>query len=418
MSAKKKQSAKAFRSFRILGKTAQGLIQRAKKAQDQRQPKPVRPPHTDYGSAMLVHISTSSIVKGAFAVLAIGAGTWTLLHIRDKIILLLLGTFVAVVIDPGVQAMQRLKIPRGVAILIHYVLALLIVLFLFLSFIPIIAQQIQQIALFISAQVNAFLADPQISLPLMSEEVNQRLTVLVQTSLQDLSIHEFTDALQQLGQNLATAAQGSFRFAAQLAGSVVNFVIDFIIVLVLGFFLQLEKEKISRWVRGFFPRRYLTYVDSKTEAIHLKIGQWARGEVMLMLSIFLLTLLALVILRMPYALTLAVLAGFCEFIPAVGPLIAAIPAVLIALSHEGVVWALVVAGVYYVIQWCENNLLVPLIMKRAVGLSPPAIIFAMLVGISFPETLHPVLGVMLAIPTTTIIALFLEDWLAVEDRSH
>ena len=76
----------------------------------------------------------------------------------------------------------------------------------------------------------------------------------------------------------------------------------------------------------------------------------------------------------------------------------------------GFLWALVLAGVYYVIQWCENNLLVPLVMKRAVGLSPIAILFAMMVGISFPETIHPLIGVMLAIPATTIISIFLEDW--------
>jgi predicted PurR-regulated permease PerM len=83
--------------------------------------------------------------------------------------------------------------------------------------------------------------------------------------------------------------------------------------------------------------------------------------------------------------------------------------VLIALSQQGFVWAGVIAGVYYVIQWCENNLLVPLIMRRAVGLSPVAILFAMLIGVSFQDTIHPVLGVMLSIPTTTIIAIFLRD---------
>jgi len=84
--------------------------------------------------------------------------------------------------------------------------------------------------------------------------------------------------------------------------------------------------------------------------------------------------------------------------------------VLIAGTQGGFVWALIVAGVYYIIQWCENNLLVPLIMKRAVGLSPIAILFAMLVAVSFPQFIHPVLGILLAVPGTTILALFIEDW--------
>ena len=174
--------------------------------------------------------------------------------------------------------------------------------------------------------------------------------------------------------------------------------------------MQLEKEKLIRWFLSFFPHRYRLYATGKSEAVHRKIAQWARGQLVLCFSIFLLTLTALLILRMPYALTLAVLAGFCEFIPAVGPFIAAIPAVLIGLTQGGFIWGLILVGIYYVIQWCENNLLVPLIMRRAVGLSPVAILFAMMVGISFPDTIHPVLGIMLAIPTTTIISIFLEDW--------
>lgn len=412
MSKRTTPPSRAFTSLQILSKKAQSLLRRARKAAEEggKNGGVAHLPHTKPCESIVVHISIRSIVRAAFAVLAIACGTWVVFHLRDKILLLLLGIFVAVVIDPGVTALQRFRIPRGLAILIHYIVAIVLILFLFFSLIPIVAQQLQQIALYISAEVNAFLGDPRITLPLISDESNLRLTVLVQNTLRDLSIYEFTDALQSLGQNLATAAQGSLKFVAELAGSVARFVAALTIVLVLGFFLQLDKERIVRWVRSLLPHTILPYIDVKFEAIHVKIGQWARGEALLMFSIFTLTLLALIILRMPYALTLALLAGFCEFLPAIGPMIAAVPAVLIALSQQGFVWALIVAGVYYVIQWCENNLLVPLIMKRAVGLSPIAILFAMLVGVSFGDTIHPVLGIMLAIPTTTIIAIFLRDF--------
>ena len=94
----------------------------------------------------------------------------------------------------------------------------------------------------------------------------------------------------------------------------------------------------------------------------------------------------------------------------VGPIIAAIPSDFIALAQSGFVPALIVAVVYYGIQWCENNLLVPLIMKRAVGLSPIAVMFAMLVGVSFPETIHPILGILLAVPVSTILSIFIQDY--------
>ena len=409
MSSKKKQHKASFTSLRIIGKKAQKLIEGARNPGDRKTNLRTKLPKKECDEVM-VHISSKSVAKAAFLILAIFAGTWVVIHIRDKLIILFLAMFVAAVIDPGVEALEKYGIPRGVAVLIQYFVALFLLLFLVVSLIPIIATQIQEIALLMSVKINTFLADPEISLPFLSDAVDDQLTVLVQTTLQDLSIVKFTDALQQLGQNLSSAAQQSVTFAVQLAGSVVNFFVTMVVVLVLGFFMQLEKEKVTRWFLSFFPHRYRMYVTSKSEAVHRKIAQWARGQLMLCFSIFFLTLTALLILRMPYALTLAVFAGVCEFIPVVGPFIAAVPAVLIGLTQGGFIWGLILVGIYYVIQWCENNLLVPLIMGRAVGLSPISILFAMMVGISFPDTIHPILGVMLAIPTTTIISIFLEDW--------
>ncbi|HLD71154.1 MAG TPA: AI-2E family transporter [Candidatus Peribacteraceae bacterium] len=405
-----REKSEAFTSLRIIGKKAQKLLARAKQGSREQKKSLPPPPSEPAAEEVLVHLSIRSIVKSTFAILAITIGVLLAYFLQDKLILLLLAIFIAAVLDPGVNNMRRWGIPRGVAILAQYFVALFLILFLLVSLIPIISVQLQQIALFMSQEVNAFLVDPTISLPLLTDEVNARLTLLIQTTLQDLSINQFTDALTQFGQNLSTAAQGSLRFLAQIAGSVVNFFVNLVIVLVLAFFIQIEKEKILSWLRGFLPVRLRPYVDAKTEAIHIKIGQWARGQLLLCLSIGCLVFLALIILRMPYALTLAILEGFTEFIPVVCPFIAAVPAVLIAITQEGFIWALVLAAVYYIIQWCENNLLVPLIMKRAVGLSPVAIIFAMLIGISFPTIIHPVLGIILSIPTTTIIALFLEDW--------
>lgn len=410
----------AFSSFRILGKKAQRLFARARKSivQSPKENKALagKFPCSPKCQELTVHVSVASIVRSIFALLAILIGMWVIYHLRDKLILLLIATFIAVVIDPSVQALRRAHIPRGAAVLLHYLVAVFALIFLVVSFIPIIAIQLQQLSLFLSTEVNVFLSDPQIHLPLVSADLNFRLTSLLKTSLEQLAIHDFTGAIERAGSNLSEFAGGSWEVVKTVTGSVASFVTSFIIVLVLAFFMQMEKEKILHWLRGFLPVRYRSYTNLKLEAIHMKISQWARGEALLMFSIFALTLIALVILRMPYALTLAALAGFCEFVPAVGPFIAGVPSVLIAITQGGFMWGVVVAAVYYVIQWCENNLLVPLIMKRAVGLSPIAILFALLAGISFSETIHPVIGVLLAIPATTIIAIFLEDLRSSQER--
>lgn len=410
----------AFSSFRIIGKKAQRLFDKARKGMAQspkesRAHAPKLPPSPKH-QEVIIHISTSSVVRALFTLLAVLFGVWLVIQLHDKLILLFIAAFIAVVMDPSVQALRRMHIPRGVAVLLHYLVAILLFFFLIVSFIPIIANQLQQISLFLSTEVNVFLSDPQVHLPLVSEDMNLRLTSLLETSLQQLSIHDFTGALERAGSNLSELAGGSWELVKSVSGSVASFIANFIIVLVLAFFMQMEREKILRWVRGFLPARYRGYMNLKFEAVYTKLSQWARGELLLMFSIFSLTLVALVILRMPYALTLAVLAGFCEFVPAVGPFIAAVPSVLIGVTQGGLMWGVVLVAVYYVIQWCENNLLVPLIMKRAVGLSPIAILFALLAGISFPTMIHPVLGVLLAIPATTVLAIFLEDVRSAQER--
>lgn len=416
----KQKEPPSFTSLRILGRRAQDLLLKAKTMREKAERKPEaapKLPSVEECPPVRIQLSLRSVMQAACTILAVALGTWILFVIHDKLLLILLAFFLAAIIDPGVRWMEAHRVPRGLAVLLHYLLALLVLIFLLTSLIPILASQLQQIALFMSLEVDAFLSHPQITFPFLSETLNLRLTTFAQGMLQDLSVYEFADALQRLGQNLSITAQGSVLFATRIAGSVVNFFVRMIVVLVLAFFIQSEKENLRLWLRGFFPFTYRAYIDGKIEAIHGKIGQWARGQLLLGFSVGLLAFLALKILGMPYALTLAVLAGFTEFIPYVGPFIAAIPAVLIALTQEGLLWAVILMGVYYVIQWCENNLLVPLIMKRAVGLSPIAIIASMLIGVSFPDFIHPILGLLIAVPATTIIALFLEDWHALREKN-
>ncbi len=412
MTPKKKEPGKNFTSFRIIGEKAHKLLTRAKKIKDEQEPAKgaVEFPEGQQYPEVMVHLSIPSIVKATLAVAGVAFCIFLVYQLQSIIVLFFLSLFLATIMDPGVQALQRLRFPRGLAVLLHYLAFLLLAGFLFLSLVPVMAVQIVSLARLVSDQVNIFLLHPHITVPLFSDNVNQSLTNFAETTLRDLSINQFTDAMQEFGQNLQTTTQTSIVLAAHLAGSVVNFFINLIIILVAAFFMQIDKEKIFAWLRGFLPTRYRAYMDDKSEAIQWKLAQWARGQLLLCLCMGVIVFLALEVLGMPYALILAIFAAFTEFIPAIGPLIAGVPTVLIALAQQGLMWGLVIVALYYVIQWCENNLLSPLIMKRAVGLSPVAIMFSMLIGISFPSVIHPMLGVIIAIPTSTIISLFIDDW--------
>jgi len=409
----KKKSQSHFQTFRLFGKHAQKILESARvrlqsTKEDEQADRPT--PQVESEEKIVLHLAVISIVKAAVTVLGIVLLGYLCYLIRDKILLFLLGIFLAVVIDPGVTFLERWKLPRGFAILLVYLLVLAALLFLVVSLIPIIAEQIQQMAVRLAERIDAFLAEPFVRLPFLNQEINQYLSTLLRQVLADISTGGTLQTLQNFGERLSNAAQGSIVFVVGVAGSVVQFVVKFVFVLVLAFFFQLEKEGVFRWVRVFLPYRYRRYAEGKAEAIHRKLAQWIHGQLMLSLAIGIIVFAALSVLRMPYALTLAVLAAFTEFVPVIGPIFAAIPAVFIALAQSGMFSALIVSVVYYGIQWCENNLLVPLIMKRAVGLSPIAIMFAMLVGVSFPETIHPILGILLAVPLSTILSIFIQDY--------
>ena len=358
--------------------------------------------------AVLGELSTQSAVQATLAILAIIVGTLFVVALQHVIVLLLLGVFVATIMDPGVRLLKKWRVPVSLAILLHYILFIAVALFLVFSLVPVIAEQIGGIATLANTEVQRLLTERTIEIPLLSQEMNVRLTIMLRSALRNLALTG-PDALQQLSAYLSSFTAGSVQFLTGLAGSVFTFLRDLLLVLVCAFFLQLERDHLTEWFTRLFPRRMWPYVSQKTHQINQKLGQWIRGQLLLCLVIAALAFVILVILRVPYALTLALLAGFTEFIPYVGPLIGAVPGVMIALAHGGFLWALVVAAAYYLIQFSENNFIVPLIMKHSVDISAVAILFAMLVGVSFPTIVHPVLGLLLSIPLASIVGIFLDD---------
>ncbi|OGJ60366.1 hypothetical protein A3A67_02170 [Candidatus Peribacteria bacterium RIFCSPLOWO2_01_FULL_51_18] len=416
-----KKPSESFKSIQILSAKAHSLWalakQRMQSAKDGKSSKPQEfPAKGKPEDTIFLDVKISTAAKTTLTIVGVLTLVWVLFLIRDKLLILVLASFLAVVMDPNVRRLERFGIPRGIAVILLYLIFLSVFIFLVASLIPIVASQLQDLARFINQRADLFLSSPHVDLSFLSASMNERLTELMQQILQDAGIKDRASALFQFGQNLSSVAQSSLGFAVQIAGSVVNFVVNLILILFLAFFIELEREKIGDFVRALLPRGFRSYYDTKSDAIYHKMAQWFQGQLIMCLAISILTFIALEILGMPYSVTLALFAGFTEFIPYAGPLLGAIPAVLIALTQFGMVWGLIVALIYYVIQLCENNILVPLVMKHAVGLSPIAIMFGMLVGVSFPGTIHPVLGIILAVPVTAIITIFIQDFYLMRKR--
>jgi predicted PurR-regulated permease PerM len=123
-----------------------------------------------------------------------------------------------------------------------------------------------------------------------------------------------------------------------------------------------------------------------------------------MFIIGLTTYIGLTILGIEYALPLAVIAGLLELVPTIGPIISSVPAILIALVQSPVL-AIAVAALYLLIQQAENNIIVPKVMERAVGVLPLVTILALLIG----GTLFGVVGAVIAVPTVAMIQVVVEE---------
>jgi predicted PurR-regulated permease PerM len=181
---------------------------------------------------------------------------------------------------------------------------------------------------------------------------------------------------------------------------------SFILIVVLSFYLSVQENGITHFLRMITPRAHEEYVIDLWTRSQEKIGRWMQGQLILVVIIGVITYLGLLLIGVEHAMLLAFLAGIAELIPLFGPVIAAIPAVIIAFSGGGTTLALVVLAFYLIVQQFENHLIYPLVVRKVVGLSPIIIILALVAG----GQLAGFLGVLLSVPLAAILMEFLNDY--------
>jgi predicted PurR-regulated permease PerM len=217
----------------------------------------------------------------------------------------------------------------------------------------------------------------------------------------------YKDLLQQ-------APAGSADAVTMVLTAVWGFVggiFGFVAILLLTFYLLVDSQRIFNVFVRLFPRGRRNQVSELSEAIGAKVSAWLGGQMLLGFIIGMTTAIGLAMMGVPYFFVLAVIAGIGEMIPIVGPLLAAVPAILVALTVSPGL-ALGVAVFFLVQQLLENNLLVPKVMGTQVGLSAVTVIASLAIG----SELLGMAGALLAVPTAAIVqVLFEELYLAEKD---
>ncbi len=329
-----------------------------------------------------------------FRVLGVILGLLFLYIIRDIIALVIVSLFLAAAIMPWVNWFHKHNIPRALAVLIIYLIVFAGVSFIFFLIIPPLAQQISMLA-------NSF---PQYfqKLILGVEEIEK----FSRDASQAVNTENLVSYVQGV---LGNAAKGVFSVISSFFGSMVFLVAT----LVLTFYMVLNEELLVRSAKLITPAKHRKYVGDFIKRSQKKLGDWLRGQLFLMLAIAVFTYIGLLILGIKFALVLALIAGLLELIPYAGPILSAIPAIILALNISPIKAVLVIV-LYFIIQQAENHILVPKVMEKAVGLNPIITIIAILIG----AKLFGIMGAILAVPVATLVNMFLEDFKDHEEAVH
>ena len=354
-------------------------------------------------------LSIDSVVKSAFAILGVIALAYLLYYIKGILIIFAVALFFSAAFNPAVDKMEKYRIPRPIGIILMYIIVLGIVTLIFTSLVPIIAKQVSDLAFSIRDYVHNIVSGQNVD-SWFIKKIQPIANQIWQNVDQAQILNSLTSGLKELGSQLTS-------FAGNAIGAIFtifNGIFNLILVLILTFFMVVNKKNTSNFFHSLFPRKYSGYITIKSKEVSVKIGEWIRGQVLLALAMGLLTFVVFSIIGLKYALTLAMVSALAEFIPYLGPLITFLSAVLIALNQDPILLIWLIPA-YGVMQFLEGNIMIPLIVGRSVGLNPVVVLFALLTGATIGIKLGGsmalgLVGMIIAVPTANIISIFVEDY--------
>ncbi|MCL5798201.1 MAG: AI-2E family transporter [Patescibacteria group bacterium] len=300
---------------------------------------------------------------------------WFLLQLKEIIFLIFISFILMAAFKPLADYSDTIHVPRILSIILIYILIIAFLFFAGSSILPVLAAQSIHLAEKMPEYLNSVIPFVKID----SSVISQQLT--------------------PIGQNLLNVTIGIFA----------NIVTLFTVV-VISFYLLLERKHLDKQLAVFMGVEGAKKVVKIIIRIEERLGAWVRGQLLLGVTIGLATFVGISILGLPYALAMAIFAGILEIVPIIGPIISAIPAVLIALTTSPLL-ALLTVAVYFIIQQLEAQLIVPVVMEKAVGIPPLVTIIALMMG----AKLDGIAGALLAVPTFVTVETIISEYLKLRE---
>lgn len=324
--------------------------------------------------------TASAVALGMAAALTLG---YLLL---DILLLLFLGIVLAAALQPSHRLLCRWGVPKAPAVLLIYLLLLVCLALLALVVGPVLVEQLGTFgaeAPETYARTRSHLqANPSAALRLIGKRL---------------------PPFDRLVQMVTEVAPQWYQAAAGLTAAIVKLPIYFVTVLAIGFYWTMEVPHFERLLLSLLAVEQRPRALNVWHEIESKLGGFIRGQGLAMLTIGAASAVGYALVGLPNVMALAVLAGLLEAVPLIGPTLAVAPAVILALPMGGQT-VLLVIGLAVLLQFIENNVLVPRIMHHAVGVSALVNLLAVL---SF-GTLYGIAGILVAIPMTAVLKVLLD----------
>lgn len=295
---------------------------------------------------------------------------WFLYQVRSIVFLFFVAFILMTAVNPLVKLANKIKIPTILVMLLIYFGLIALISTVIASLVPALVQQTKEVTLLVPTYMQ---------------------------NLGDMFNTEFDPNV--IGGYLNSVPSNLLKIAAGLFSNIINILALFF----MSYYLVLERPKLHRYFMRFFTNHDAEVkAESLVAAIEERVGGWIRGELILMSVIGVMTYIGLALLGVPYALPLAVIAGFLELVPNLGPTLAAVPAFIIGLTVSPIigVGTLIMA---VIIQQLENNIITPKIMQSATGTQPLVTILVLLAGFTLGGIQGAILGMPLFLTVQTII---------------
>lgn len=300
---------------------------------------------------------------------------------REVIIPFLAGLFIAYLLHPVVTLLERRKMPRLVAVLLIYLAFVLVVTIGLVNAIPVFARQLAELSDDLPRLTHWYHA-------WMIEWENHKY--FLPDSVQSGVDRVIIQSQERLSHGISKLV-GNFK-------NTLNKLLAYAVVPFIAFYLLKDMKEMQRAALTLIPQKYRKPALAVLRDVNESLGNYIHGQMVVALLVGAFAYLGYWLIGMPYPFVLAALVAVTNVIPFIGPLIGAIPGIIIALTISTRL-ALLALAVNLVIQVVEGNILSPHIVGRSLHLHPLLIIFALLTG----EEIAGIPGLILAVPILAVV---------------